>query len=63
MKKIPSYRALGLLCCQQAVLRPETRWKWLSEAERWEHLAHVEIASHFRKCNTTSLSDLVASFN
>jgi len=55
MKKIPSYRALGLLCCQQAVLRPETRWKWLSEAERWEHLAHVEIASHFPERNSTSL--------
>ena len=60
-KKILSYRAMGLLCRQQAVLRPETSWKWLSEAERWEHLAHVEIASHFRECNTTSLSDLAKS--
>ena len=56
LKKILSYRAMGLLCRQQAVLRPETSWKWLSEAERWEHLAHVEIASHFRECNTTSLT-------
>ena len=61
MENILSYRARGLLCRQQAVLRPEASWKWLSEAERWEHLAHVEIASHFRERNSTSLSDLAKS--
>jgi hypothetical protein len=54
MKEILSYRARGLLCRQQAVLHPETSWKWLAEAERWEHLADAEIASRFKESNTTS---------
>ena len=31
--------------------------KHLGEAERWEHLAHAEIASHFKECNTDCSSD------
>jgi hypothetical protein len=31
-------RARALLCRQQAVLHPEQSWKWLGQAERWEHL-------------------------
>jgi hypothetical protein len=58
MKNILSYRAMSLLCRQQAVFHPENSWKWLGEAEHWEHLADAEIASHFKKCNTTSSSDL-----
>ena len=54
MKEILSYRARGLLCRQQAVLHPEASWKWLAEAERWEHLADAEIASRFKESNTTS---------
>jgi hypothetical protein len=57
MKKILSCRAMGSLCRQQAVFHPENSWKWLSEAERWEHLADAEIASHFKECNATSSSD------
>jgi hypothetical protein len=45
MKEILTYRARGLLCRQQAVLHPEDIWKWLAEAERWEHLADAEITS------------------
>jgi hypothetical protein len=52
MKKILSYRARGSLCRQQAVFHPEDSWKWLAEAERWEHLADAQIVSHFRECNT-----------
>ena len=61
MKKILSYRAKGSLCRQQAVFHPEDSWKWLGEAERWEHLADAEIVSHFKECNTTSSSDQVES--
>jgi hypothetical protein len=33
------YRAVALICRQQAVLHPEASWSWLSEAERLEYLA------------------------
>jgi hypothetical protein len=36
------YHSLGLLCRQQAVRHPEASWRWLSEAERYEHLAAQE---------------------
>jgi hypothetical protein len=39
---------MELLCRQQAVFDNEHRWKWLSEAERWEHLAAKETASRFK---------------
>jgi hypothetical protein len=58
MKEILTCRARGLLCRQQAVLHPEDIWKWLAEAERWEHLADAEITSRVKECNTTSSSDL-----
>jgi hypothetical protein len=58
MKKILSCRAMSSLCRQQAVFHPENSWKWLGEAERWEHLADAEIAAHFKECNATSSSDL-----
>jgi hypothetical protein len=59
MEKVRRYRAMGSLCRQSAVLNPLNSWKLLGDAERWEHLAEVEIASHFNKCNTTSSSDAV----
>ncbi len=61
MKKILSYRAMGSLCRQQAVFHPENSWKWLGQAERWEHLADAEIASLFEECNITSSSDMANS--
>jgi|tagenome__1003787_1003787.scaffolds.fasta_scaffold16745736_1 hypothetical protein len=33
------YRSLALICRQQAARRPDESWNWLSEAERFEHLA------------------------
>ena len=53
MKDILSCRAMGSLCRQQATFHPENSWKWLSEAERWEHLARAEIASHVKEGNVT----------
>jgi hypothetical protein len=61
MKNVRRYRAMGSLCRQSAVLNPLNSWKLLSDAERWEHLAETEIASHFKECNTTSSSDLAKS--
>jgi hypothetical protein len=37
-------RAKALLCRQQACLHPEENWKWLAQAERWEHLAESHLS-------------------
>ncbi len=57
MKNVRRYRAMSSICRQRAVFDPENSWKHLGDAERWDHLAHAEIASHFRECNTTGSSD------
>jgi hypothetical protein len=54
METIRRYRAIALLCRQQAVLHPEESWKWLGKAERWEDLAETEIAAHYKDCNLSS---------
>jgi hypothetical protein len=36
-------RNIALLCRQQASLHPEENWKWLVQAERWEHLAEARL--------------------
>ena len=36
-----------------AVFDPVHSWKYSIEAQKWEHLAEAEIASHFQECNTT----------
>ena len=53
MNKIRRFRAMGLLCRQQAAYNPDQSWKLLAEAGFWEHLAEVEVSSHFRECNPT----------
>ena len=57
MKNVRRYRAMGSLCRQSAVLNPLNSWKLLSDAERWEHLAAVEISAHYNACNTAGSSD------
>jgi hypothetical protein len=54
MKNASHYRALASLCRQQAAYRPDQSWQLLGQAERWEHLAEVEIAEHFTECNATN---------
>ena len=61
MKNVQTYRAMSSICRQRAVFDPEKSWKHLGDAERWDHLAHVEIASHFRECNTTGSTDMATS--
>jgi hypothetical protein len=51
VENIKHYRAVALLCRQQAALHPEASWQWLAEAERYEYLADAEIAAHFKECN------------
>jgi hypothetical protein len=41
MENAQRCRTLALLCRQQAVLHPEQKWKWLGQAERWEHQAEA----------------------
>jgi hypothetical protein len=51
------YRALASLCRQQAAYNPAQSWHLLGQAERWEHLAEEELASHFKDCNPASSGD------
>jgi hypothetical protein len=40
-------RKIELLCRQRAISDRAHSWKWLGEADRWNELAHREIASRF----------------
>jgi len=53
MNKVRRLRAMGSLCRQQAAYNPDQGWKLLAEAAYWEHLAEVELSSHFEECNPT----------
>jgi hypothetical protein len=53
LNKVRRLRAMGSLCRQQAAFRPDQSWKLLAEAAYWEHLAEVEVSSHFEECNPT----------
>lgn len=44
MENAQQCRAIALLCRQQASIHPEQNWKWLAQAERWEHLAEARGA-------------------
>jgi hypothetical protein len=54
MKNASHYRALASLYRQQAAYNPGQSWHLLGQAERWEHLAEQELASHFEDCNENS---------
>jgi hypothetical protein len=43
MENAQQCRAIALLCRQQASIHPQDSWKWLAQAERWEHLAHARL--------------------
>ena len=51
MKNAAHYRALASLFRQAAAYHPDKSWHLLGQAERWEHLAEQELASHFKECN------------
>ena len=45
LKSAEAYRATALLCRQQAACDPDSSWRLLGEAERWEYLAEQILAS------------------
>jgi hypothetical protein len=45
MQDLIRCRHMELLSRQRATFFPEESWKWLGEAERWQHLAHEESAT------------------
>jgi hypothetical protein len=57
MENVQHCRAMGSLFRQFAVFDPVHSWKYLIEAQKWEHLAEAEIASHFKECNTTEVKE------
>ena len=61
MENVGHYRAMGSLCRQLAVFDPIHSWKYLIEAQKWEHRAEAEIASHFTECNSAGSSDQARS--
>jgi hypothetical protein len=60
MKSASHYRALASLYRQQAAYNPAQCWHLLGQAERWEHLAEQDLASHFEECPPNS-SELAKS--
>ena len=52
MQNIRRYRAMGSLFRQQAAYHPDQSWKFLAKALHWEHLAELEMSSHFEAYNT-----------
>jgi hypothetical protein len=63
MKSVQRYRALASICRQRAVFDPQHSWKHLGDAERWEHLAHAEIADRFEECNTARGAPIAAGLS
>jgi hypothetical protein len=61
MKNVARYRAMGSLCRQHAAYHPNESWRLLAQAEHWEHLAAVEMSSHFEDCNIASSGDAAKS--
>ncbi len=51
MKDLVQCRKLEAKFRQLAVSDPTKRFIWLAEAEKWQHEAEAEIASHFEACN------------
>jgi hypothetical protein len=51
MENASHYRALTSLYRQQAAYNPARKWHLLGQAERWEHHAARELASHFEETN------------
>lgn len=48
MNSIAGCRAIQSLCRQRAISDRVHSWKWLGEADRWNDIAHREIACHFQ---------------
>ena len=53
MDKLLEYRNQEQRCRQRAAYEPQHSWKWLAEAEMWQHRAREYLAAHFEDCNAT----------
>lgn len=58
MEKVQRLRAMGSLCRQQAAYNGMNKWKLLAEAEYWDHLADLELSSHFQQCNAAGSNEI-----
>lgn len=58
VEKVQRLRAMGSLCRQQAAYNSMNKWKLLAEAEYWDHLADLELSSHFQQCNAAGSNEL-----
>jgi hypothetical protein len=47
LENVRRYRAIASLHRQTAAFRPCQRWSLLDQAERWEHLAIIELEAYF----------------
>jgi hypothetical protein len=63
MKSVQRYRAMASICRQRAVFDPQHGWKHLADAERWEHMAHAEIADRFEECNAARGAPIAAGLS
>jgi hypothetical protein len=61
MNKIKECREQELRCRQGAMYDPAQSWKWLAEAEMWEHKAHQYRASLLEQRNAANSDDKSAS--
>lgn len=52
MKEVVHCRAMQTQFYKLAASDPANRARWLAEAQIWNHLAEVEVSSHFAECNT-----------
>ena len=50
LENVRRYRAIASLHRQTAAFRPCQRWSLLDQAERWEHMALVELEAYFEAC-------------
>ena len=63
MENAQQCRAIALLCRQQASIHPQDNWKWLAQAERWEHLADARLvlkADASKSANSNSANSMPA---
>jgi hypothetical protein len=58
VEKVQRLRAMGSLCRQQAAYNSMNKWKLLAEAEYWDHLADLELSSHFQQCNAAGSNEI-----
>jgi hypothetical protein len=57
MNKIKECREQELRCRQRAMYDPAQSWKWLAEAEMWEHRGHQHRASLAEPRNAANSDD------